>query len=81
MENFRRPLWQRLPVLMALEIPHQQDQEENDSEHENGKVMPGGIRAAPCGARFHDYLDAVFATKLRSTTKLKETLPINIFRN
>ena len=64
---------------MALEIPHQQDKEENDSEHENGKVMAGGIRAAPCGAGCHGNLDAIFMTKCRCNMKLKETLPINIF--
>lgn len=46
MEYSRRPLRQGLGVLMALEIPHQQDQKENHNEHENAKVVPGSIRTA-----------------------------------
>ncbi|MGZ4889567.1 MAG: hypothetical protein ACXWBH_10330 [Candidatus Angelobacter sp.] len=43
----RRPLRQRLAVLMALEIPHQQDKKENDHEHENAEVLAGSIITAP----------------------------------
>lgn len=46
MQNSRRPLWQRLGILVGLEIPHQQDKKKHHSEHADAKVMAGGIRAA-----------------------------------
>jgi hypothetical protein len=64
---------------MALEIPQQQNEEENHNEHKNSEVVSCGIRTAPLGARSHGNLDAIFATKCRWKTKLKETLPFKIF--
>ena len=66
---------------MAFEIPHQQDKEENDRQHENAKVMTGGIRTATWGARCHGSLDATSVTKCRPQTKLEETLLFTIFRS
>jgi hypothetical protein len=34
-------------MLMVLEIPHQQNNEENDCKHADPEVVTGGIRTAP----------------------------------
>lgn len=49
-EYSRRPLWQGLGPLMALEIPQKQNEKENHNEHENSEVVSCGIRTAPLGA-------------------------------
>jgi hypothetical protein len=41
-----RPLRQGLCVLVALEIPQQQYQEENDGEHEKAEVVALSISTA-----------------------------------
>ena len=46
MKKTRRPLRQGLGVLVALEVPQQQYEEENDCEHQNAEVVPGCIGAA-----------------------------------
>jgi len=65
---------------MAFEIPHQQDKEEDDRQHENAKVMAGGIGTATWSTRCHGNLDATSATKCRPKTKLEETLLFTTFR-
>jgi len=65
---------------MALEVPQEQDEKENHNKHKNAEVVSRGIRTAPLGAWSHGNLDAIFATKCRSKTKLEETLLFNIFR-
>jgi hypothetical protein len=51
-------LRQWLGILVALEIPHEQDKEENDSEHKNAEVVASGSGAAP-GKGCHSFLDAI----------------------
>jgi hypothetical protein len=65
---------------MALEIPQKQYEEHDYREHANPETVTSGIRTAPCGASWHANLDALFVTKCRWKTKLKETLPFKIFR-
>jgi hypothetical protein len=53
-------LRQGLGILVALEIPHQQDKEEYDSEHKDAEVVASGSGAAP-GEGCHSFLDAILS--------------------